>query len=131
MNNSVIKGTEFSYRIDTEHGINHDGFIAEGTESIVFKGVKYGGDLRYSCALKFKPKYRLNDFLGRLFGHIGFMVINILSGHLTINTARIATQCRNHHMQTRKISQDAFLCSELCSKHIHHIPNFISRCNLL
>lgn len=65
MNNSVIKGTEFSYRIDTEHGINHDGFIAEGTESIVFKGVKYGGDLRYSCALKFKPKYRLNDFMQR------------------------------------------------------------------
>ena len=65
MNSSVIKGTEFSYRIDTEHGINHDGFIAEGTESIVFKGVKYGGDLRYSCALKFKPKYRLDDFMER------------------------------------------------------------------
>lgn len=62
---STIKGTEFSYKIDTEHGINHDGFIAEGTESIVFKGVKYGNDLRYSCALKFKPKYRLNDFMNR------------------------------------------------------------------
>ena len=62
---STIKGTEFSYRIDTEHGINHDGFIAEGTESIVFKGVKYGNDLRYSCALKFKPKFRLNDFMER------------------------------------------------------------------
>lgn len=32
----TIKGTEFDYRIDTEYGINHDGFIAEGTESIVF-----------------------------------------------------------------------------------------------
>ncbi len=63
--NSTIKGTEFSYRIDTEHGINHDGFIAEGTESIVFKGVKYGNALRYSCALKFKPKFRLNDFMNR------------------------------------------------------------------
>ena len=62
---STIKGTEFSYRIDTEHGINHDGFIAEGTESIVFKGVKYGNDLRYSCALKFKPKFRLSDFMNR------------------------------------------------------------------
>lgn len=62
---STIKGTEFSYRIDTEHGINHDRFIAEGTESIVFKGVKYGNDLRYSCALKFKPKFRLNDFMNR------------------------------------------------------------------
>lgn len=63
--NSIIRGTEFNYRIDTEYGINHDGFIAEGTESIVFKGVKYGGDLRYSCALKFKPKTRLHDFMNR------------------------------------------------------------------
>lgn len=63
--NSVIRGTEFSYRIDTEYGINHDGFIAEGTESIVFKGVKYGNDLKYSCALKFKPKTRLHDFMQR------------------------------------------------------------------
>ena len=30
---TIIRGTEFSYRIDTEHGVNHDGFIAEGTES--------------------------------------------------------------------------------------------------
>ena len=62
---NTIRGTEFSYRIDTEHGINGDGFIAEGTESIVFKGIKYGSDLRYSCALKFKPKYRLYDFMKR------------------------------------------------------------------
>lgn len=61
----TIKGTEFNYRIDTEYGINHDGFIAEGTESIVFKGVKYGNDLRYSCALKFKPISRLHDFMNR------------------------------------------------------------------
>lgn len=63
--NSIIKGTEFSYRIDVEHGVNRDGFIAEGTESIVFKGIKFGGDLRYSCALKFKPKIRLADFMER------------------------------------------------------------------
>ncbi len=62
---SVIQGTKFNYRIDTEHGINRDGFIAEGTESIVFKGVKYGNDLKYSCALKFKPKSRLHDFMNR------------------------------------------------------------------
>ncbi|MGN0470861.1 MAG: hypothetical protein ACI4GV_08105 [Acutalibacteraceae bacterium] len=61
----TIKGTDFDYRIDTEYGINHDGFIAEGTESIVFKGIKYGNDLRYSCALKFKPKSRLSDFMKR------------------------------------------------------------------
>ena len=63
--NNIIRGTEFNYKIDMEHGINRDGFIAEGTESIVFKGVKYGNNLRYSCALKFKPKYRLNDFMHR------------------------------------------------------------------
>ena len=62
---TTIKGTEFDYRIDTEYGINHDGFIAEGTESIVFKGIKYGNDLRYSCALKFKPLSRLRDFMER------------------------------------------------------------------
>ena len=62
---TIIKGTEFDYRIDTEYGINHDGFIAEGTESIVFKGIKYGSDLRYSCALKFKPLSRLRDFRER------------------------------------------------------------------
>lgn len=61
----IINGTEFKYRIDTEYGVNHDGFIAEGTESIVFKGIKFGGDLRYSCALKFKPKIRLSDFMER------------------------------------------------------------------
>jgi serine/threonine protein kinase len=64
MNGEVIRGTEFNYRIDKEFGIN-GGFIAEGTESIVYKGVKYGNDLRYSCALKFKPISRLTDFMER------------------------------------------------------------------
>lgn len=50
----VIQGTEFQYFIDADYGMNR-GFIAEGTESIVYKGVKKGGNLRYSCALKFKP----------------------------------------------------------------------------
>ena len=63
----IIKGSEFNYHIDTEYGINHDGFIAAGTESIVFKGVRRGEEkeLRYSCALKFKPKSRLKDFMER------------------------------------------------------------------
>lgn len=63
--NGVIQGTEFDYRVDTEYGINHDGFIAEGTESIVFKGIKYGNELKYSCALKFKPRVRIHDFMNR------------------------------------------------------------------
>ncbi len=53
-----IIGTEFKYTIDTSHGINRDGFIAIGTESIVYKGLKTAikGGLQFSCVLKFKPK---------------------------------------------------------------------------
>ena len=60
----IIQGTEFQYFIDIDYGMNK-GFIAEGTESIVYKGVKCGGDLKYSCALKFKPLTRLKDFTER------------------------------------------------------------------
>ncbi len=37
---SEIIGTKFKYTVDTSHGINQDGFIAIGTESIVYKGLK-------------------------------------------------------------------------------------------
>lgn len=63
-NTSIIYGTEFQYQIDTSYGLEQ-GFIAEGTESIVYKGIKSGGNLRCSCALKFKPKHRLHDFMNR------------------------------------------------------------------
>lgn len=57
MNNEII-GTEFKYTIDTAYGINKDGFIAIGTESIVYKALKTArtGGLQFSCVLKFKPK---------------------------------------------------------------------------
>lgn len=57
MSNEII-GTDFKYTIDTSHGINKDGFIAIGTESIVYKGLKTAseGGLQFSCVLKFKPK---------------------------------------------------------------------------
>jgi serine/threonine protein kinase len=44
--------------VDTSYGINQDGFIAIGTESIVYKGLKtrHDGGLQFSCVLKFKPK---------------------------------------------------------------------------
>lgn len=56
---SEISGSDFRYIIDVSYGINHDGFIAIGTESIVYKGIKVArsGDLEFSCVLKFKPKY--------------------------------------------------------------------------
>lgn len=63
-NRTVIDGTKFRYFIDRDYGLS-EGFIAEGTESIVYKGVKQGGELRCSCALKFKPKSRLKDFMER------------------------------------------------------------------
>ena len=39
MSNEIF-GTDFKYTIDSSYGINKDGFIAIGTESIVYKGLK-------------------------------------------------------------------------------------------
>lgn len=60
MNNEII-GNSYKYMIDTSYGINKDGFIAIGTESIVYKGLKTkrSGGLQFSCVLKFKPKFVL------------------------------------------------------------------------
>ena len=57
MSNEIF-GTDFKYTIDSSYGINKDGFIAIGTESIVYKGLKTAlkGGLQFSCVLKFKPK---------------------------------------------------------------------------
>lgn len=57
MNNEII-GNSYKYIIDKSYGINQDGFIAKGTESIVYKGLKTKceGGLQFSCVLKFKPK---------------------------------------------------------------------------
>ena len=58
-----ILGNSYQYIIDEAYGINKDGFIAIGTESIVYKGLKTksGGDLQFSCVLKFKPKTQIID----------------------------------------------------------------------
>lgn len=57
--NTEILGTDFKYIIDVSHGINRDGFIAIGTESVVYKGIKTSrkAELEFACVLKFKPKY--------------------------------------------------------------------------
>lgn len=57
MQNEII-GNSYKYIIDESYGINKDGFIAKGTESIVYKGLKTktAGGLQFSCVLKFKPK---------------------------------------------------------------------------
>lgn len=53
-----IRGNSYKYIIDESYGTNKDGFIAVGTESIVYKGLKtkLDGGLQFSCVLKFKPK---------------------------------------------------------------------------
>lgn len=53
-----INGNSYKYIVDKSYGINQDGFIAIGSESIVYKGlkIKHGGNLQFSCVLKFKPK---------------------------------------------------------------------------
>lgn len=58
-----IIGNSYKYIIDESYGINKDGFIAVGTESIVYKGLKTKLDsgLQFSCVLKFKPKAVRND----------------------------------------------------------------------
>lgn len=57
-NNDIIIGSEFNYKIDTSHGLSADGYIATGTESIVYKGKKISRDGKtiLSCVLKFKYK---------------------------------------------------------------------------
>lgn len=53
-----IRGNSYKYIIDQSYGIEKDGFIAQGTESIVYKGLKarIEGGMQFSCVLKFKPK---------------------------------------------------------------------------
>lgn len=60
---NAITSNSFKYMIDTSYGINKDGFIAIGSESIVYKGLKtnFDGTMQFSCVLKFKPKYILID----------------------------------------------------------------------
>jgi len=57
-NNDIIRGSEFNYKIDTSYGLSADGYIATGTESIVYKGKKIScdGKIILSCVLKFKYK---------------------------------------------------------------------------
>lgn len=58
MKHDIIKGSDYIYRIDTSYGLTSDGYIATGTESIVYKGQKISADgkICLSCVLKFKFK---------------------------------------------------------------------------
>jgi serine/threonine protein kinase len=58
MNVNEIIGSDFIYKVDTSYGLSQDGYIATGTESIVYKGLKISkdGNISLSCVLKFKYK---------------------------------------------------------------------------
>ncbi|MDD5934981.1 MAG: hypothetical protein PUC65_05340 [Clostridiales bacterium] len=62
MSKEIVSNT-YKYIVDESYGINKDGFIAIGTESIVYKGLKTraSGVLQFSCVLKFKPKFQMID----------------------------------------------------------------------
>ena len=59
MNANEMIGSDFIYQIDTSYGLSQDGYIATGTESIVYKGLKISKDrkITLSCVLKFKYKH--------------------------------------------------------------------------
>lgn len=40
MNTNEMIGSDFIYQIDSSYGLSQDGYIATGTESIVYKGLK-------------------------------------------------------------------------------------------
>lgn len=54
-----MRGSDFIYQIDSSYGLSQDGYIATGTESIVYKGLKISKDRKIvmSCVLKFKYKH--------------------------------------------------------------------------
>lgn len=59
MNTNEMIGSDFIYQIDSSYGLSQDGYIATGTESIVYKGLKISKDrkITLSCVLKFKYKH--------------------------------------------------------------------------
>ena len=90
MSNELIS-TEHRYVIDVSYGINQDGFIVVGTESIVYKGleIKQDGEIKFSCvsAIYYNIKFYLIPSSGKDLGSIcsilakGFFFNPIFSRH--------------------------------------------------
>ena len=82
-----IHGTKFTYTIDTSYQDLYrygDGFIARGTESIVYKGVRAAEsiaaeNIRMSCVLKFKRR-GVNDRILKRFKSKDLKIFNDLQG---------------------------------------------------
>lgn len=49
MNSNEMRGSDFIYQIDSSYGLSQDGYIATGTESIVYKGLKILKTERLLC----------------------------------------------------------------------------------
>ena len=82
----MIAGTKFQYMIDSEfEGSRYgDGFIARGTESIVYKGKRKAisndsENIEMDCVLKFKRKGINNSVLNR-FKNKDLKLFNALQG---------------------------------------------------
>lgn len=78
----IIEGTAFKYTIDTQY--NEDGFIACGTESIVYKGKRTPSstnsqNIEMDCVIKFKRKGYNNSILNR-FKSKDMKIFNALQG---------------------------------------------------
>lgn len=66
----IIIGSEWIYEIDAKGSLWGDGYIASGTESFVYKGIKKSknGEIKISCVLKFKHKaMQIGDNIVNLF----------------------------------------------------------------
>lgn len=85
--NMQIHGAKFTYTIDTNYKDLYrygDGFIARGTESIVYKGIRAAAgssseNTRMSCVLKFKRRGE-NDRILKRFKSKDLKIFNDLQG---------------------------------------------------
>lgn len=131
MNHDFIFGSDFVYMIDTSYGLSQDGYIATGTESIVYKGIKISRDekIRMSCVLKFKYKsikigtkdgeYRRVDVLDR-FKSSDLSIFNELQSCRSVVRIYDIIEdlenfiCEDRHVPNGKdylyITRDQFFC---------------------
>ena len=51
MNTNEMIGSDFIYQIDSSYGQSQEGYIATGTESLVYKGLKISKDRKITLLL--------------------------------------------------------------------------------
>lgn len=127
----TVKGTQFKYTIDTEFVNSRygDGFIARGTESIVFKGKRKTcsvnrENIEMDCVLKFKRK-GLNDSVLNRFKNKDLKLFNDLQGcrsvvrifdlvedldDFELEFTHVDRDNRNSPEKTFKINKEEYFC---------------------